>query len=80
MAGKTTHDQQQRIIEERVNTKNAGKDFNAEEELKRPHQERAARAKGSTLKPAESDLVDSDDRQMLRGENQESPHRKRRSE
>ncbi|TGQ12475.1 MULTISPECIES: hypothetical protein [unclassified Mesorhizobium] len=78
MAGKTTHDQQRRIIEERVNTKNAGKDFNAEEELKRPRQERAARAKGSDLKPGERDLIDPDDRQMLRGENQESPHRKRR--
>ncbi|AZO06636.1 hypothetical protein EOA27_32390 [Mesorhizobium sp. M2A.F.Ca.ET.037.01.1.1] len=80
MAGKTTHDQQQRIIEERVNTKNAGKDFNAREELKRPSQERATREKGSGLKAGERDLIDPDDRQMLRGENQESPHRKRRGD
>ncbi|TJV70155.1 MAG: hypothetical protein E5X76_21135 [Mesorhizobium sp.] len=80
MAGKTTHDQQQRMMEERVNTKNAGKDFNAREELKRPGQERAARAKGSALKPSERDLIDPDDRQMLRGENQESAHRKRRGD
>ncbi|AZO08591.1 MULTISPECIES: hypothetical protein [unclassified Mesorhizobium] len=78
MAGKATHDQQQRIIEERVNTRNADGDFNAEEELKRSKQERVAREKGRSLKSGDSDLVDPDDREMLRGENQESAHHKRR--
>ncbi len=35
MAGNKTHKQQIRIIQERVNTKNGGEDFNAEEDLKR---------------------------------------------
>lgn len=76
MTGKKTHDQQIRIIEERVNTKNADGDFDAEAELKRSKQEREAR-RGGDLRDAEVGLTDSDDRQMIRGDNQESRHHKR---
>ena len=69
MAGNKTHDQQQRIIEGRVNTKNAGKDFDAAEELNRPTQEREARRAGAKLRDEGVDLTDPDDRQMIRGEN-----------
>lgn len=78
MAGKKTHDQQLRIIEERVNTKNAGKDFNAEEELKHSKQVRDAHRGGAKLRDEGVELTDADDRQMIRGENQESEHHKRR--
>ncbi len=43
MAGNKTHEQQLRIIEERVNTKNAGDDFNVEEDLKRSDEREAQR-------------------------------------
>lgn len=77
MTGRKTHDQQVRIIEERVNTKNAGEDFDATAELKRSEQERRARRDSSSLAPADVELTDPDDREMIRGENQESPHHKR---
>jgi hypothetical protein len=80
MAGKKTHEQQLRIIEERVNTKNADDDFDAEEDLKRSEQEKAARREGRDLKSGDADLVDPDDREMLRGVNQESRHQKRRAD
>jgi hypothetical protein len=78
MTGKKTHDQQIRIIEGRENTKNAGKDFDAEAELKRSDQEREAFRKGANLKAPPRDLTDSDDRNLLRGEHQESRHHKNR--
>ena len=62
MAGKKTHEQQLRIIEERVNTKNAGKDFDAEEELKRSKQERDAHRGGARLRDEGVELTDADDR------------------
>ncbi|MBZ9892827.1 MULTISPECIES: hypothetical protein [unclassified Mesorhizobium] len=77
MTGKKTHEQQVQIIEERVNTKNANKNFNAEDELKRSKQERTARQQGQSLRGGDVDLVDADDREMLRGSNQESRHHKR---
>ena len=77
MAGNKTHEQQTRIIEERVNTKNADDDFDAEAELKRPKQEREARRRGGALRSGDVDLVDPDDREMLRGVKQESRHHKR---
>ncbi len=76
MIGKKTHDQQQQIIEERINTKNAADDFDAEEELARSRQERTTRERGRSLRSG-VDLVDPDDREMLRGANQESRHHKR---
>jgi hypothetical protein len=78
MTGKKTHDQQLRIIEKRVNTKNAGDEFNAEEELKRSRQEREAHRGGQKLRDEGVELTDPDDRSMIRGENQESEHHKRR--
>jgi hypothetical protein len=80
MTGRKTHEQQVRVIEERENTKNAGKDFDAEAELKKSKQEREAYRKGSDLRTDAPNLVDPDDRNMLRGENQESEHHKRRAD
>lgn len=77
MAGPKTHEQQLRIIEKRENTGNAGDDFDAEGELKRSKQERDARQKGEKLRDQGVELTDRDDRQMIRGENQESAHHKR---
>lgn len=76
MAGKNTHEQQLRIIEKRVDTSNAGDDFDATEELRRSKEERQARQDGASL-PRQRDLTDKDDRSMIRGENQESAHHKR---
>jgi len=76
MTGKKTHDQQIRIIEGRENTRDAGKDFDAEADLKRSPQEREAYRKGAGLKPPKHDLVDPDDRNMLSGEHRESRHNK----
>lgn len=80
MAGPKTHEQQLRIIEKRENTSNAGDDFNAEEELKRSKQERGARQEGGKLRDEGVELTDKDDRRMIRGENQESGHHKRRAD
>ncbi len=80
MAGPKTHEQQLRIIEKRDNTSNAGDEFNAEDELKRPRQEREARRDGAGLRDEGVELSDRDDRQMIRGENQESEHHKRRQD
>ena len=79
MTGKKAHDQHLRIIEERVNTRNADKDFDAEAELKRSRQEREARRQGANLRDEGVELTDPDDRQMIRGTNQESEHHKRRA-
>ncbi|MER9937524.1 hypothetical protein [Mesorhizobium sp. M0088] len=78
MTGRKTHDQQIRIIEERENTRNAGKDFDAEADLKRSAAEREALRKGSDMRTDTPDLVDPDDRNILRGKNQESVHHKNR--
>ncbi|ESZ62909.1 hypothetical protein [Mesorhizobium sp. L103C131B0] len=80
MAGRKTHEQQLRIIEKRENTSNAGDDFNAEDELKRSKQEREARQDSANLRDEGVELADKDDRQMIRGENQESKHHKRRQD
>ncbi|MCF6121546.1 hypothetical protein EN904_23790 [Mesorhizobium sp. M7A.F.Ca.CA.001.07.2.1] len=78
MTGRKTHDQQIRIIEERENTKNAGKDFDSEADLKRSAAEREALRKGSDMRTDTPNLVDPDDRNILRGKNQESVHHKNR--
>ncbi|MBZ9814544.1 hypothetical protein [Mesorhizobium sp. CA7] len=78
MTGRTTHDQQIRVIEKRENTKNAPKEFEAKAELKRSAAEREARRKGSSLRGDTPDLVDPDDRNILRGKNQESAHNRNR--
>lgn len=78
MTGKKTHEQQLRIIERRENSRNADENFNAEADLKMPREEREARRKGGSLRVPEADLVDRDDRNMIRGEHQESQHHKKR--
>ncbi|WP_027168588.1 hypothetical protein [Mesorhizobium sp. WSM3224] len=78
MTGRRTHEQQMRIIEERENTKNAPKEFDAKAELNQSAAEREARRKDSDLKSDVPDLVDPDDRNILRGKNQESAHNKNR--
>jgi hypothetical protein len=78
MAGPKTHEQQLRIIEKRENTSNAGDNFNAEEELKRSKLEREVHRGEEKLRDEDVELTDKDDRQMIRGENQESEHHKRR--
>jgi hypothetical protein len=80
MAGKKTHEQQLRIIEGRENTRNADDSFDAEAELKMSKQQREARRKGQDLRGDLVDLSDRDDRNMIRGEQQESRHHKERSD
>lgn len=80
MAGNKTHEQQRRIIEERVDTANAGDDFDVEKDLKRPPAVREALRKGAGLKHHDGSVTDPDDRNIVRGENQESEHKKRRQD
>ena len=80
MTGRKSHEQQVRIIEERENTGNAGKDFKAEVELKKSKQARESYSKGANLRTDAPNLVDNNDRNMLRGENQESEHHKERAD
>ena len=80
MAGKKTHDQQLRIIEKRVDISNAGEDFPAEEDLKRSEKERQAQRRDMDVKTPQRDLTDPDDRNVLRGANQESRHNKERTD
>lgn len=70
MAGNKTHEQQLRIIEERENTKNADKDFDAEADLRKSKAERDAFRKGAALRSDPPDIADRDDRNIIRGENQ----------
>jgi hypothetical protein len=80
MAGNKTHEQQLRIIEKRENTKNAGKDFDAEADLRKSEAEREAFRKGAKLRSNPPDIADRDDRNIIRGENQESSHHKKRAD
>jgi len=80
MAGPKTHEQQRRIIEKRENTSNAGDDFKVDEELKRSKQARDAHVGGEDLHDKRVELTDKDDRQIIRGENQESAHHKPRAD
>ncbi|MDF0753040.1 hypothetical protein NLU14_22695, partial [Marinobacter sp. 71-i] len=52
MAGHKAHRQQLRIIEERVNTKNADEDFPAEEELKHASKQREEAESAADLRNA----------------------------
>jgi hypothetical protein len=81
MAGDKTHEQQQAIIEKRVNTKNADENFNAEADLKMSAKEKAARDRGRDLDTHhEAGTTDPDDRSILRGMHQESEHNKKRAD
>lgn len=76
MAGKETREQRLRIIEERVNTRNADDSFDAKSEFKKSKERREAEREGGGLRAV--NLTDPDDRSMLRGDNQESRHHKNR--
>lgn len=72
--GDKTHDQQIAIIEKRVNTENGGAGFDAEADLAMPPEEHAARLRGESLQAGREPPEDADDREMIRGENQQSAH------
>ena len=74
MQASKTHEQQMRIIEKRVDTSNAGADFDIEADLKRSDAAKEAFRKGQNLEPGPDNLTE--DRGMIRGENQESAHHK----
>jgi hypothetical protein len=72
MVGQKTHEQQQRIIKKQENTKGGGDDFPAEEDLKSSKSLRDAKADSDRLTTPAANLTDPDDRNMVRGLNQES--------
>jgi hypothetical protein len=76
MVGKKSREQQLRIIEKRVNTKDAGKDFDPRPDLER--QERGLPPIPEATAKTASDPSGPDDRSMPRGLNQQSEHHKRR--
>ncbi|MDB5552691.1 MAG: hypothetical protein JWL86_2675 [Rhizobium sp.] len=73
MQSNKTHEQQMRIIEKRVNTANAGPDFDIETDLKRSDAAKRAFQKGENLELG-PDVTEN--RGMIRGGNQESAHHK----
>ncbi|MEI3855735.1 MULTISPECIES: hypothetical protein [unclassified Ensifer] len=77
MVGRKTHEQQQRIIQGREKTSNAGKDFNAEADLKRSDALRKAQGDGQDLDTAHADAREDNERKIVRGENQESRHHRK---
>jgi hypothetical protein len=74
MQSKKTHEQQLNIIEKRVRTDNAGRDFDARADLARPAGQRPPEAQAGPVPP----VSDGNERRMPRGVNQESPHNKHR--
>jgi hypothetical protein len=76
MAGNKAHEQQIAIIEGRVNTKNADKDFDPTADLRRSDRGEAPLPQDPAPKSA-SDPDNPDDHAPLRGMNQESQHHKR---
>jgi hypothetical protein len=71
MTGQKTHDQQQRIIKREENTKGGDANFPTKEDFKSSKGLRDAKAKGNNLAAPMNDLSDADDRNMVRGRNQE---------
>ena len=80
MVGRKTHEQQLRVIEKREVTSNAGDEFEAKKELGRSKQERQAHRDGATLRDEGVELADEDDREMIKGESQQSQHYTRRAD
>ena len=77
MQGNKTHQQQRNIIEKRVDTSNAGDDFDARADLDRSDAARDAYRKGDDLSMRSAELsLNDDDPAIVRGVNQESQHRK----
>lgn len=71
MVGRKTREQQKRIINRQENPETAS-EASLEEDLTGSDNARKAREKGRTLTAPQEDLVDPDDRNILRGRNQES--------
>jgi hypothetical protein len=77
MQGNKTHQQQRNIIEKRVDTSNAGEEFDARADLDRSDAAREAYRKGDDLSMRSAELsLNEDDPAIVRGVNQESLHRK----
>ncbi len=77
MQGNKIHQQQRNIIEKRVDTSNAGDDFDARANLDRSDAARDAYRKGDDLSMRSAELsLNDDDPAIVRGVNQESQHRK----
>jgi hypothetical protein len=74
MTGNRTHEQQKNIIEQRVNTRNAGKDFDATIDLQKSEELRERERQSDHVEPHVP--VENDDLSILRGVNQESDHKK----
>lgn len=76
--GNKTHQQFRNIVENRVDTSNAGEDFDTRADLNRSDAEKRAMQEGANLRAGNPDFDNADDRAMIRGENQESRHHKNR--
>jgi hypothetical protein len=74
MQGNKTHQQERNIIEKQVNTANAGKDFDAGEDLHRNDAAREAYRKGQDLNMSTASESLNTDPSIVRGANQESRH------
>ena len=74
MQSKKTHEQQLRIIQKDVNTANADGDFDIEADLKRSDAAKRAFELGQDLSPGVDGI--NENRDMVRGLNQESQHHK----
>ncbi|OLP61228.1 hypothetical protein BJF93_20775 [Xaviernesmea oryzae] len=72
MAGNKTHEQHQRILNKQEVTTNGAPDFPVQADLEASDAAKAARQAGETLKAPQTDLTDPDDRNILRGAQQES--------
>lgn len=75
MQAKKTHEQQLKIIEKREDTSNADRDFDVKSDLARNEAAKKALAEGTALRGDLKDITN--DRGMIRGQNQESQHHKR---
>ena len=69
-------DEHRQVVDQPLNRKDDGEDFEAD--LSRSDEEREARRKGESLSTDAASPVDPDDRQIIRGVNQEDRHHKRR--
>jgi hypothetical protein len=76
--GSKTNQQNRDIISKRVDTSNAGEDFDIRADLNRSDAEKRAMQEGANLRTGAPDFENADDRAMIRGENQESRHHKNR--
>jgi hypothetical protein len=77
MQGKQTHEQQLRIINKEINTKNGSEDFDPSADLHRAEAKRNPQEATDILRSDGIDVTDPDDRSMIRGANQESEHNKK---